>query len=210
MTNDKPPVAPVEGFYAMLRNGMVVGPLFKAYPEDMLMTYELSCEVMEWKPDGTGHGMRPEYDIIATISPADLALAIEIGKMPAVDVSKALAADPIKQKSLESRLARMTDIQKRTHKRSKKLEALTPLADAVCDYADANCRAFPIATAPRDEWFLAWDDIEGDWDEITRDGLIHPMRNYTHWRPLPPPPSNPPLPAVFVELGAALEKLKGA
>jgi hypothetical protein len=63
------PVAPVEGHYARLRNGMVLGPLFKAYPHDLLMTYELSCEVMEWKPDGTGHGMRPEYDIIATISP---------------------------------------------------------------------------------------------------------------------------------------------
>jgi hypothetical protein len=33
---------------------------------------------------------------------------------------------------------------------------------------------------------------------------------YTHWRETAPPPSNPPLPAVFVELGAALERLKGA
>jgi hypothetical protein len=95
-------------------------------------------------------------------------------------------------------------------KLAEALNALVPLADAVLDHADQHCRAFPIATALRDEWFLAWDDIEGDWDQITRDGLIHPMRNYTHWRPLPPPPSNPPLPAVFTELGQALEKIKGA
>jgi hypothetical protein len=35
-----------------------------------------------------------------------------------------------------------------------------------------------------------------------------PAPCFTHWREPFPPPSNPPLPEVFVELGAALEKIK--
>lgn len=41
-------------------------------------------------------------------------------------------------------------------------------------------------------------------------GILIDIDDYTHWRPLPPPPTTPPLPAVFTELGAALEKIKGA
>lgn len=94
--------------------------------------------------------------------------------------------------------------------RLARLEALISLADAACNYADQHCRAFPIATAPTTgEWFLVWDNGMGEW-------FIHqpkpfdtpPNKRYTHWRPLPPPPSNPPLPEVFTELGQALERLK--
>jgi hypothetical protein len=90
------------------------------------------------------------------------------------------------------------------------LVELIAKADAVLDHADVHCRAFPIATAPTTgEWFLVWDAGMGEW-------FVHqpkpfdtpPNERYTHWRPLPPPPSNPPLPAVFVELGQALERLK--
>ena len=97
-------------------------------------------------------------------------------------------------------------------KLAEALNALVPLANAVLDHADSHCRAFPIATAPTTgEWFLVWDNGMGEW-------FIHqpkpfdmpPNERYTHWRPLPPPPSNPPLPEVFVDLGAALEKIKGA
>ena len=69
MTN---PVAPVEGHYALLRNGMVVGPLAKEWPQDELTSFSIAWEHLEWKQDGTGHGMLPAWDIIATISPADM------------------------------------------------------------------------------------------------------------------------------------------
>ena len=71
MTNP-PPVAPVEGHYALLRNGMVVGPLAKEWPQDELTSFSIAWEHLEWKQDGTGHGMLPAWDIIATISPADM------------------------------------------------------------------------------------------------------------------------------------------
>ena len=67
-----PPVAPVEGHYARLRNGMVVGPLAKEWPQDELTSFSIAWEHLEWKQDGTGHGMLPAWDIIATISPADM------------------------------------------------------------------------------------------------------------------------------------------
>jgi hypothetical protein len=94
-----------------------------------------------------------------------------------------------------------------------RLEALVPLADAVLDHADQHCRAFPIATAPTKGRFSAWDEKFKQWFTIhNRDHLAEVLERtehkFTHWRPLSPPPSNPPLPAVFVELGAALEKLK--
>ena len=74
MTNP-PPVAPVEGHYARLRNGMVVGPLAKEWPQDELTSFSIAWEHLEWKQDGTGHGMLPAWDIIATISPADMQAA---------------------------------------------------------------------------------------------------------------------------------------
>jgi hypothetical protein len=94
------------------------------------------------------------------------------------------------------------------------LAELIPLLDAVLDHADAHCRAFPIATAPQDKRFWVWNDTTKDWYEVSGyDELLFIINRseglvYTHWRPDPPPPSNPPLPAVFIELGAALERLK--
>ena len=92
---------------------------------------------------------------------------------------------------------------------------LIPLLDAVCDYGDSQCRAFPIETAPNEIGFLAWSSIEEEWMQFACRAELQFVRTfgndgYTHWRPLPPPPSNPPLPAVFSDLGAALERLKGA
>jgi len=109
--------------------------------------------------------------------------------------------------------------------RLARLEALIPLADAVLDHADQHCRWFDISTAPKDEGlsFLASIEIRNPstiWREVhvvhlNEDGEIHTdchqgwsLGDYTHWAPLPPPPSNPPLPEVFTELGQALEKLK--
>jgi hypothetical protein len=95
-------------------------------------------------------------------------------------------------------------------KLAEALTALVPLADAICDYADQNCRAFPIATAPKEGVFLAWDIFGGEWEILAagNEDFYH-LERFTHWAPLPPPPTNPPLPAVFVELGQALEKIKG-
>jgi hypothetical protein len=100
-------------------------------------------------------------------------------------------------------------------KLAKALTALVPLADAACDYADSHCRAFPIATAPKEGPFLVWIDAEQEWVYCSCLSELEHFQafgnnTYKHWAPLPPPPSNPPLPAVFVELGAALEKIKGA
>ena len=67
-----PPVAPVEGHYARMRDGAVVGPLAKEWSQDELTSFSIAWEHLEWKQDGTGHGMLPAWDIIATISPANM------------------------------------------------------------------------------------------------------------------------------------------
>ncbi len=117
-------------------------------------------------------------------------------------------------------------------KLAEALTALVPLADAVCDYADQHCRWFDISTAPKDgtmiqlgggKFFCEARDcdisepVSASWTEDfwlmggTEGGYVCiSYRDPTHWRPLPPPPSNPPLPAVFTQLGQALEKIKGA
>lgn len=98
------------------------------------------------------------------------------------------------------------------------LRALMPLADAACDYADQHCRWFNISTAPKvDRVFVSgiqpahktvtsyrW--VHEDCTDENGKPMDHPDADM--WRPLPP--TNPPLPAVFVELGHALEKIKGA
>jgi len=92
-------------------------------------------------------------------------------------------------------------------KLAEALTALIPLADAACDYADQNCRAFPIATAPDNRDVFFWDSLLKEWQEFTMLDLSLLPSSYTHWREPLPPPTNPPLPAVFTELGAALEKI---
>jgi hypothetical protein len=104
------------------------------------------------------------------------------------------------------------------------LEAFIKLADAACDYADKHCRWFDISTAPKDGTKIlvtgpdtnggvymdvcAWpENWTGKWPVAY---MAYAAGEPTHWMPAPPPPTNPPLPAVFTELGQALEKIKGA
>ena len=95
--------------------------------------------------------------------------------------------------------------------RKSDLADLIAACDAVLDWADANARAFPIETAPKKGGFLAWASIEkewismGSWTEFVEYG----DDSYTLWTPLPPPPSNPPLPAPLEALGAVLRRVKG-
>jgi hypothetical protein len=176
MTNDtRPPVAPKEGHYAMLRNGEVVGPI-KLYDQSRYHPYSFTAHLphMNWTAKGVSSWDDPQYDIIATISPEAMALAIHPDMDGAV----------------------------------KAIENLVKLADAVLDYADANCRAFPIATAPNDRAVEFWNKARGKWELFEWRDLNALSERYTHWREPSPPPTTPPLPAVFVELGVALERLK--
>ena len=196
MTNDKPPVAPVEGHYAVLRNGEVVGPI-KLYDQSRYHPYSFTAHLphMSWTAKGVSSWDDKDYDIIATISPEAMALVTEKSTYGAIVFD------------LRNRLAR--------------LEALIPLADAVLDHADSHCRWFDISTAPKDGTFIlvkVRDDAEHWGGRVFAsrfldddDVALFPGRgagpdDLTHWAPLPPPPSNPPLPAVFVELGQALER----
>lgn len=89
-------------------------------------------------------------------------------------------------------------------------EALITAIDAALDWADANARAFPIETAPSDGWFLAWDLYDKTWNEMTASLVAeYEIGRFTDWTPLPPPPSNPPLPAPLEALGEVLRRVKG-
>ena len=80
MTNP-PPVKPVKGHYALLRNGDVMGP-FKTTNQGFWIGVISDINIF-WKPDGTAYGsdnhnnrmLKQQYDIIATISPADMQAA---------------------------------------------------------------------------------------------------------------------------------------
>jgi hypothetical protein len=188
MTDTRQPVAPKEGHYAMLRNGCVVHPecITKEFDLDGTHYYlpANSDEDYHWTPQGVCQRQAypngvpkiilvPDCDIIATSSPAAIALAAR------------LEADG----------------------HLKGIDDLIKTADAACDYADQHCRAFPIATAPIGRDVSFWDSSLDEWQEFTMLDLSLLPASYTHWRESFPPPSNPPLSAVFVELGAALEGL---
>ena len=106
------------------------------------------------------------------------------------------------------------------------LQELIAAGDAALDWADANARWFDISTAPKEEGvsFLVTTQVKNShrsWTEthvvhLNEDGQIHPechqgwnLESYSHWRPLPPPPSNPPLPDPLERLGEVLRKVKG-
>ena len=127
----------------------------------------------------------------------------------------------------------MTELTKEARQRMRDLanavslsEQLITACDLALDWADANARWFDISTAPRKEGvsFLVTTEVRSHlrrWTEthvvhLNEDGEIHPdchqgwsLRDYSHWQPLPPPPSNPPLPAPLERLGEVLRKVKG-
>jgi len=81
-------------------------------------------------------------------------------------------------------------------------------ADAVLDHADQHCRAFPIATAPKKRLIQVWDTDNKAWRPYCLIDNYKIDSKFTHWAEYLPPPSSPPLPAVFTQLGQALEKIK--
>ena len=103
-------------------------------------------------------------------------------------------------------------------KLAEALTALVPLADAVLDHADSHCRWFDISTAPKlgrifvsgiqpaHKTVASYRWIAEDYTDDSGKPIDNP--NADMWRPTPPPPSNPPLPTVFTQLGQALEKIK--
>jgi hypothetical protein len=199
MTNDKPPVAPIERHYAMLRNGMIARPQMSEWPEDP--AYLDAYLEIYWDKDGKAQPATkaesdvrhaPKYDIIATISPE------------AMNEAAALSQQPSQEELSKGRVV------SRFEWGDSQTENLVKLAGAVLDHADAHCRAFPIATAPTDRRVSFWNSTYEIWEQFKCDNLKYLPPRYTHWAEPLPPPSKPPLPDVFTQLGQALEKIKGA
>ena len=71
-----PPVAPVEGHYARMRDGAVVGPIRNGSTWYTTSTDKWGCWHTNflWDDSGrlAGKAYDPDLDIIATISPADM------------------------------------------------------------------------------------------------------------------------------------------
>ena len=89
MTNDKPPVAPIERHYAMLRNGMIARPVLDDWPENP--PYFDAFHEIYWERDGRAQPATksdldvrsaPLYDIIATISPETMMVAAGLVDLP--------------------------------------------------------------------------------------------------------------------------------
>jgi len=81
MTNTpdtRPTVSPIEGFYAMLRNGECVGPI-KQYDTNKNYPYLFTAHLphMSWTAEGVSDWDDSDFDIIATISPEAMALAAD-------------------------------------------------------------------------------------------------------------------------------------
>ena len=101
------------------------------------------------------------------------------------------------------------------------MDPLITACDLALDWADANARWFDISTAPKDGKEVltyphyrvtSWSDELGGfwfWSDYDDDVVLYDPQP-THWTPLPPPPSNPPLPEPLEALGAVLRKIKGA
>jgi len=196
MTNDtRPPVAPKEWHYAMLRNGEVVGPI-KLYDQSRYHPYSFTAHLphMNWTAKGVSSWDDPQYDIIATISPSQMQWAASPPQITGREIMmlQDAAKAGVKASGIMERLAR--------------LEALIPLADAVLDHADQHCRAFPIATAPKSSvaLFHGFGWVKEDYTD--ENGVPWHYKDATHWSPVP----KLELPDVFTQLGQALEKIKGA
>jgi hypothetical protein len=201
MTNDKPPVAPVEGFYAMLRNGNVLGPVEASKHRPGEFTSQTVA--FYWTSTGEWSSLDREnefrkYDIITTISPEAMALAAGL-----VEPSKPQTTMHYFDKPLT---LSANDYTIMPTKLAEALNSLVPLADAVLDHADAHCRAFPIATAPKSSvaLFHGFGWVKEDYTD--ENGVPWHYKDATHWSPVP----KLELPAVFTQLGQALEKIKGA
>lgn len=104
-----------------------------------------------------------------------------------------------------------------------KLQTLIAACDEALNWADANARWFDISTAPIgveggsrfEVWHKCgfsqevWSTHGKIWHESDEEDLID-LSGLSHWRPLPPPPSNPTLPEPLERLGEVLRKVKGA
>lgn len=97
--------------------------------------------------------------------------------------------------------------------RKSELLDLIAACDSALDWADANARWFDISTAPKDVTLVMFHDpsrtipLIGRADDYWAGAYW--LADVTHWRPHPPPPSNPPLPGPLEALGAVLRRVKG-
>ena len=97
--------------------------------------------------------------------------------------------------------------------RKPDLADLIAACDAALDWADANARWFDISTAPKDGTLVMFhvpsrtNPLIGRADDYWAGAYW--LADVTHWRPLPPPPSNLPLPEPLEALGAVLRRVKG-